>query len=163
MADRAAGGVELRLPQPNVLVIFGGDGDLAWRKLLPAVYNLNVDGILPSHFAVVGFGLPAEGGNVGDPDEYLRARARDGISRFSRQPLTEEHWADYARSLFFVPGSFNDSRAYGQLKARLEQIDHQFGIPGSRVYYLSIPPQLVGLCVGHLKEAGIVADPKDDT
>ena len=40
------------LPQSNLLVIFGGDGDLSWRKLLPAVYNLNVDGVLPSHFAV---------------------------------------------------------------------------------------------------------------
>src|SRR5438874_8682391 len=105
-------GARSLLPQPNVLVIFGGDGDLAWRKLLPAVYNLNVDGVLPSHFAVVGFGLPAEGGDVGNPDDYLRARAKDGITRFSRQPLTTSNWEDYARSLFFVPGSFNDARAY---------------------------------------------------
>src|SRR5438552_3120932 len=81
------GGGTMR-PQPCVLVIFGGDGDLAWRKLLPAVYNLNVDGVLPSHFAVVCFGLPStkEATNV-DPDEYIRKRARDGIERFSRQAL----------------------------------------------------------------------------
>src|SRR5437588_4796460 len=99
-------------PQPCVLVIFGAAGDLSWRRLLPAVYNLNADGVLPSHFAVVGFGLPAEGGVEGDPDEYLRDRARNGITRFSRQALDESHWADFARSLFFVPGSFNDTRAY---------------------------------------------------
>src|SRR5215468_10493435 len=88
--------------QPNILVIFGGDGDLAWRKLLPAVYNLNVDGALPSHFAVVCFGLPStKEGEAGDPDEYIRKRARDGISHFSRQPLDEDHWANYARTLFF--------------------------------------------------------------
>src|SRR5205823_7571912 len=76
------------LPQPNLLVIFGGDGDLAWRKLLPAVYNLNKDAVLPSHFAVVCFGLPStEEGNSADPDEYIRKRARDGVARFSRQPL----------------------------------------------------------------------------
>src|SRR5437588_3895946 len=91
------------LPQPCALVIFGAAGDLAWRKLLPAVYNLNVDGLLPSHFAVVGFGLPAEGTLDGDPDDYLRRRARAGIERFSRQALDEGHWADFARSLFFVP------------------------------------------------------------
>src|SRR5438034_11011147 len=91
------------LPQPCVLVIFGAAGDLAWRKLLPAVYNLNMDGVLPSHFAVVGFGLPSAGGEKGDPDEYIRNRARDGISRFSRQPLTESHWEDFSRSLFLVP------------------------------------------------------------
>src|SRR5437588_2603095 len=97
-----------RLPQPCVLTIFGGDGDLSWRKLLPAVYNLNVDGVLPSHFAVVGFGLPAEGAVAGDADEYIRERARDGINHFSRQPLEDNNWADFARALVFVPGSFGD-------------------------------------------------------
>jgi glucose-6-phosphate 1-dehydrogenase len=145
------------LPQPCVLVIFGAAGDLSWRKLLPAVYNLNVDGVLPSNFAVVGFGLGAEG----DPDEWIRARARDGIAHFSRQPLDEAHWADFSRSLFYVPGSFNDSRAYGELKARLETIDHQFGIPASRVYYLSIPPDMVPMSIEHLKNAGMISDPQD--
>src|SRR5881409_3679813 len=91
------------LPQPCVLVIFGAAGDLAWRKLLPALYNLNLDGVLPSHFAVVGFGLGAHG----DPDEWIRARARDGIDKFSRQSLDEGHWQDFARGLFYVEGSFN--------------------------------------------------------
>lgn len=158
----ASGAPQSLLPQPCVLVIFGAAGDLSWRKLLPAIYNLNVDGVLPSHFAVVGFGLPVEGTVSGDPDEYLRNRARDGITRFSRHPLEDSPWADFARALFFVPGSFNDARAYSQLKARLQAIDQQFGIPGSRVYYLSVPPQLVGMCVTHLKESGLISDPGDE-
>jgi glucose-6-phosphate 1-dehydrogenase len=150
------------MPQPNILVIFGGDGDLSWRKLLPAVYNLNVDGALPSHFAVVCFGLPStEQGKDSDPDEYIRGRAKDGIQRFSRQPLDEEHWADFSRALFFVPGSFNDASAYRKLKERLTAIDAQFGIPGSRVFYLSIPPFLVPDCVRNLGEAGMVASPDE--
>jgi glucose-6-phosphate 1-dehydrogenase len=149
------------LPQPCVLVIFGAAGDLSWRKLLPAVYNLNVDGVLPSHFAVVGFGLPAEGGVAADPDEYLRQRAREGVGRFSRQALEPGHFEDFARALFFVPGSFNDMRAYAQLKAKLDAVDQQFGIPGSRVYYLAVPPQLVGQCVERLRDAGMVSDPSD--
>src|SRR5436309_5327859 len=91
-------------PQSCALVIFGALGDLSWRKLLPAVYNLNVDGVLPSHFAVVGFGLPAGNEPIGDPDEFIRARARDGITRFSRQALDDNHWQDFARALFLVPG-----------------------------------------------------------
>ena len=145
------------LPQPCSLVIFGAAGDLAWRKLLPAVYNLNADGVLPSHFAVVGFGLPASG-STEDPNEYIRERAKDGIQRFSRRPFQQGHWDDFARSLFFVQGSFNDRRAYEQLKAQLVALDEQFGIPGSRVFYLSIPPQLVDMCVGHLKEVGLIND-----
>ena len=145
------------LPKPCVLVIFGAAGDLSWRKLLPAIYNLNLDGVLPSSFAVVGFGI----GSTGDPDEWIRARARDGIARFSRQPLEDRHGQDFARSLFYVEGSFNDARAYAQLKAKLEAVDQQFGIPGSRVFYLSIPPNLVEMSVAHLKEAGMVAHPDD--
>src|SRR5262249_32641968 len=105
------GGPKALVPQPNILVIFGGDCDLAWRKLLPAIYNLDVDGVLPSHFAVVCFGLPStkEGQEASNPDEYIRKRAREGITKFSRQPLSEDHWNDYARALFFVPGSFGDS------------------------------------------------------
>src|SRR5262245_28301816 len=162
MADQnplAAGTPKTLLPQPCVLVIFGAAGDLAWRKLLPAVYNLNVDGVLPSNFAVVGFGL----GSKGDPDQWIRERARDGISHFSRQPLEDSHWADFARALFFVEGSFNDARAYDKLKAKLEALDQQFGIPGSRVFYLSIPPGLVSMSVEHLKMAGLVRDPSDRT
>jgi glucose-6-phosphate 1-dehydrogenase len=149
------------VPQPCQLVIFGATGDLSWRKLLPAVYNLNIDGVLPSHFAVTGFGLPAEGSVSGDADEYIRARAKDGIRRFSRQPLDEGHWADFARALFLVPGSFNDTRAYTQLKAKMEAVDQQFGIPGARVYYLAVPPALVRTCVEHLQQAGLVADPHE--
>jgi glucose-6-phosphate 1-dehydrogenase len=160
--EAGTAGVRAQMPQPCQLVIFGAPGDLSWRKLLPAVYNLNIDGVLPAHFAVVGFGLPAEGAVAGDADDYLRSRARDGIERFSRQALDEGHFADYARALFFVPGSFSDTRAYAQLKARLEALDGQFGIPGSRVYYLAVPPQVVGTCVAHLKEAGMIHSPGED-
>jgi glucose-6-phosphate 1-dehydrogenase len=145
------------LPQPGVLVIFGAAGDLSWRKLLPAIYNLNVDGVLPSNFAVVGFGV----GSQGDPDQWIRDRARDGTQRFSRRPPDERHWADFARALFYVEGSFNDARAYAHLKAKLETVDQQFGVPGSRIYYLAVPPQVVPTCVDHLKEAGMVHDPAD--
>jgi len=151
------GAAQTLLPQPCALVIFGAAGDLSWRKLLPALYNLNVDGVLPSNFAVVGFGIGAEG----DPDEWIRQRAKDGTVRFSRRPPEDSHWADFARSLFYVNGSFNDARAYGQLKARLESIDQQFGIPGSRIYYLAVPPNVVGTCVEHLKSAGMVGSPSD--
>jgi glucose-6-phosphate 1-dehydrogenase len=145
------------LPQPCVLVIFGAAGDLSWRKLLPAVYNLNVDGLLPSNFAVVGFGV----GSKGDPDEWIRARARDGIEHFSRQKLDEGHWADFSRGLFYVEGRFDDQSAFDALKTKLAEVDQQFGIPGSRIYYLSVPPQLVEISVDKLKASGMVNPPDE--
>src|ERR1700752_1966142 len=85
-----AGTPRALLPQPCVLVIFGAAGDLSWRKLLPALYNLNVDGVLPSNFPVLGFGV----GSQGEPDAWIRDRARDGVTHFSRRALDEDHWAD---------------------------------------------------------------------
>src|SRR5438128_782663 len=110
-----AGAPKTLLPQPCILVIFGAAGDLAWRKLMPAIYNLNLDGVLPSNFAIVGFGI----GSQGDGDQWIRERAREGIERFSRQPLDQARFEDYARALFYVEGSFNDAQAYEKLKVKL--------------------------------------------
>src|SRR6516225_8862996 len=122
-----AGTPRALLPQPCVQVIFGAAGDLSWRKLLPALYNLNVDGVLPSNFAVLGFGV----GSQGDGEVWIRERARDGIAKFSRRAPDEGHLADFTRSLFYLEGSFNDSRAYSLLKAKLDAIDHQFATAGN--------------------------------
>jgi len=143
------------IPQPCTLVIFGGAGDLSARKLLPALYNLSLDGVLPANFAVVGFAR-----NELD-DSSFAAFARDGIQRFSRRPVADAHWAEYARSLFYAPGSFADPQAYAELKRRLEKIETEFGIPGNRVFYLSIPPSLIATCVDQLQAAGLVADPRE--
>src|SRR5207302_2405670 len=123
-----------------------------------AIYNLNLDGALPTSFAVVGFGLGNEGD---DPDVWIRNRAREGTSRFSRRQPDDSSWNDFARALFYVPGSFNDARAYAQLKARLEALDQQFGVHGSRVFYLAVPPQMVPTCVEHLNTAGMITSPTD--
>jgi glucose-6-phosphate 1-dehydrogenase len=152
-----AGGATALLPQPCVLVIFGAAGDLSWRKLLPAIYNLDVDGVLPSSFAVLGFGI----GSQGDGDAWIRERARDGVTKFSRRQPDEGHLADFTRSVFYVEGSFNDTHAYALLKAKLDSIDQQFGTAGNRVYYLAVPPSFVDSAVNHLKEAGLVFDPNE--
>src|SRR5262245_9030233 len=150
-----AGLASTLIPQPCTLVIFGGAGDLSRRKLLPAVYNLALDGVLPASFAVVGFSK--------SQIDYagFRAFARDGIERFSRRPIEAASWEEYARLLFYVPGSFDDPQAYVELRRRLEKVEGELGIPGRRVFYLSIPPSLIGTCVDQLKAAGFVANGQD--
>jgi len=138
------------LPQPCSLVIFGGGGDLARRKLVPAVYNLALDGVLPANFAVMGFARNDL------KDESFRAFGREGIQKFSRRPIDEAHWPDFERSLFYLSGSFDDPSAYATLRGRLEEIEAAIGIPGNRLFYLSIPPSLIALCVEQLKAAGLV-------
>src|SRR2546428_11110623 len=87
---------------PASLVIFGGAGDLAHRKLLPALYNLHVDGLLPPRTAIVGVGRKPM------TDEAYREFAKDGITRFSRRPVDGRLWQTFAASLLFVPASIDE-------------------------------------------------------
>ncbi len=145
------------LPQPSSLVIFGGTGDLAHRKLLPAVYNLYLDGVLPANFCVIGTARKEQ------TDEDFREFARGGVERFSRQALDASRWSDFERRLFYVPGSFTDPAAHAALRSRLEEIEPKLGVPGNRVFYLAIPPSGIKRCVQQLKAASLVADPAPAT
>jgi glucose-6-phosphate 1-dehydrogenase len=140
-------------PQPCSITIFGGAGDLSRRKLIPALYNLALDGVLPAAVAVLGFARHDL------DDESFRSTAREGIDRFSRRPPDEAHWRDFARALFYQSGSFDDPAAYQALRSRLEAIESQAGIPGNRIFYLSIPPTLISLCVERLEAAGLIRPP----
>ncbi|HSE58660.1 MAG TPA: glucose-6-phosphate dehydrogenase [Nitrospiraceae bacterium] len=120
--------------EPCTVVIFGGSGDLARRRLIPALYNLLLDGLLPEKYAVLGLGRKQM------TDEEFRGVAREGITRFSRQALSDEKWRDFSNHLFYQPGDTDDPATFQQIKQRAEEIERQFGLPGHRIFYLSIPP-----------------------
>jgi glucose-6-phosphate 1-dehydrogenase len=143
-----------RAPAPCSIVIFGGTGDLARRKLLPALYNLALDGLLPP-CAVVGL-------SRGDLDDgAYRKAARDSVERHSRRPLEEGAWGNFERLVHYVAGSFDDPAAYARLGERLQAMEREHGLPGHRVYYLAIPPSLIGTCAAALRTAGLVTGPDD--
>ena len=151
LADRlATGDAAPSAAEPATIVIFGGVGDLAHRKLLPALYNLHVDGLLPPRFAVV-----ATGRKELDDDAY-RKFARDGIERFSRRTIEEERWKTFAEALFFVNVKLDESGAFSTLGATLDTIEHERGLPGNRVYYLAVPPALFASTVDHLATAHFI-------
>jgi glucose-6-phosphate 1-dehydrogenase len=132
--------------EPVAVVIFGGAGDLAHRKLLPALYNLHLDGLLPPQFAAVGTGRTEM------TDGAYRAFAKDGVSRFSRRPLDEAAWQTFAASLFFVKASLDSSTAFAPLGSQLDRIEHERGMPGNRIYYLAVPPAMFVPTVKRLAE-----------
>jgi len=134
---------------PCILIIFGGAGDLSHKKLLPALYNLSLEGGLPQHFAIVGFSMEQL------DDENYRKFARDGIEHFSRQPLSDEGWKGFAPLLHFVSGGFDDAAAYARLKERLTQLDGEHGTAGNRIFYFAIPPQFIDTCSAGLTAAGM--------
>lgn len=146
-----------RVPaEAATLIIFGGTGDLARRKLLPALYNLYLDGLLPDRTAVVGVGRTPLS------DDSYRELAREGITRFSRQPIDEDRWNTFAGALFFVPVDRQSSDGFAALGARLDTIEHQRGLSGNRVYYLAVPPSAFEPTIQRLAHARFVG-PRDET
>ena len=145
-----AGLVEEQLAQPCSLIIFGGAGDLSKRKLIPAMYNQALEGALPANFALLGVSLEEL------DDQAFRGFARDGVDAYSRQPLDEQHWPDFERTLHYQSGSFDDPKLYENIKQRLDRLEPEFGIPGNRVFYLAIPPAFIEVVVNNLRTAGLI-------
>ncbi|HMU55688.1 MAG TPA: glucose-6-phosphate dehydrogenase [Nitrospira sp.] len=139
--------------EPCTLVIFGGSGDLARRRLIPALYNLLLDGLLPAKFAVLGLGRRTMS------DEEYRSSLREGIAKFSRQALDEAKWASFAEHLFYLAGENEAADTFTALKRRAEELERTFGLPGNRIFYLSIPPSsFTAVCEG-LAQAGLATPP----
>jgi glucose-6-phosphate 1-dehydrogenase len=154
LAERLAAGDSAHIAvEPATIVIFGGAGDLAQRKLLPALYNLHLDALLPPRLAVVGTGRNAF------TDEAYRAFARQAVQRFSRRPVDEAQWSGFAAALFFVTLDLEDPHAFPKLGARLDAIEHERDLLGNRVYYLAVPASLFKTTVEQLARARFVGPP----
>ncbi|HEY3197162.1 MAG TPA: glucose-6-phosphate dehydrogenase, partial [Nitrospirales bacterium] len=135
--------------QPCTLVIFGGSGDLSRRKLLPALYNLFLDGVLPDKYAVIG------SGRTPLSDDDFRKVAREGVAQYSRQPLKDSAWAKFEQQLFWVTGALNQPQSYLDLRGRLLDIEAKLNLPGNRIFYLAIPPTAIVMTVEGLWKAGL--------
>ncbi len=123
----------VRIPEPATLVLFGGSGDLAGRKLLPALYNLALQRLLPASFAVVGVARRST------TDEAFRSELHDAVAEFSRtKPLNEEVWASFAQHIHFV--ATPDDAGYAELGRVLASVDATAGTNGNRLFYLATPP-----------------------
>jgi glucose-6-phosphate 1-dehydrogenase len=134
-----------RLPvHPTTLVIFGGTGDLAQRKLLPAIYNLAHEGQLPERFNLIAFARRDQ------PHEDYQAMARESIERYSRTEPNPEVLDALLENVRYVPGSFDDDSAYEQLNRIAADFDERAGIVFNRVYYLSTAPQFFPVIVKEL-------------
>jgi len=140
-----------RVGEPCAMVIFGASGDLSHRKLLPALYNLSLSGVLPANFAVVGFAKDEFS------QESYRTEMKKAVAEHSRRkPLDEEVWGDFAAGLDYVSGSFEDLASFQKLKAALERADQERGTRGNRLFYCAVPPSVMPLILKQLSAAGLV-------
>src|SRR5579885_447659 len=124
-----------RVPEPCNMVIFGASGDLTHRKLLPALYNMELGHLLPPEFCVIGFARRPK------TDQEFRDEMKAAINEFSRQkPVKEDLWQMAEQGLFYVQSTFEDPAGYQKLLQVMRKNDQERGTRGNRLYYLSTPP-----------------------
>ncbi|HYD84217.1 MAG TPA: glucose-6-phosphate dehydrogenase, partial [Opitutus sp.] len=119
---------------PTVVVIFGASGDLTARKLIPAVYNLALDGLLPADFFLVGYGRKPIS------DDEFRGLAADAIKEFSRRELQDDVWRRTAAHTSYVAGGYDEKEAFDRLAAHIAELEKKLGREVQTLFYVSTPP-----------------------
>jgi glucose-6-phosphate 1-dehydrogenase len=140
---------KLAPPDPMAVVIFGASGDLAHRKLLPALYHLFVEGLLPSSFGIVGYART----QLSDA-EFIESALRS-VEKFGRTKPEEEPWAEFSRSLSYIAGEFTDEGAMAHLTEHLATLDRTRGTEGRRFFYCATPPEAYTDIIRRLGEEGM--------
>jgi glucose-6-phosphate 1-dehydrogenase len=144
-----------RVPEPSCLVIFGASGDLTQRKLVPGLYALAHEGLLPPGQTIVGVARAELS------DEAFRKAMREACDEHARtRPVDDDVWENFARGLFYVRGDFDQPEAYNRLRMKLEELDRLRGTGGRRLYYLAVPPQFFAPIAELLSAEEMVADPE---
>ncbi|ETA06408.1 MULTISPECIES: glucose-6-phosphate dehydrogenase [Gordonia] len=144
-----------RIAGPCSLVIFGVTGDLARKKLMPAVYDLANRGLLPPSFALVGFARRDW------TDEDFGAVVHDAVREHARTGFREEVWERLAEGFRFVQGNFDDDAAFDKLRDTLKSLDNERGTDGNHAFYLSIPPGAFPTVCEQLERSGLAAQTGD--
>jgi glucose-6-phosphate 1-dehydrogenase len=138
---------------PTIFVIFGGAGDLTWRKLIPALFDLAQDRSLPEKFAILAVDRIKLG------DAALRRRLRDGVNQFSRFGKTNEAvWGRFASHLQYQQGDFKKSATYAALGHQCAKLEKQWGAKAHRIFYMATPPSMFGEIPKYLGRAGLARD-----
>jgi glucose-6-phosphate 1-dehydrogenase len=135
---------------PSTAVIFGANGDLTKRKLIPALYRLRQESRLPRNFAVLGISRTPLS------DDAFRARLRDGVERYlENSPFDAALWDEFAAGITYLDGDLNDPALYTRLAARLTSIDQRCATGANVLFYLSIQPSQYAAASRGLAAAGL--------
>ena len=139
-------------------VLFGATGDLSRRKLLPALFRLYCEKLLPEHFAIVGFALPDK--EKPDYHEFVRAALQEFV--VGSEPDTCD-LDEFVALTSFVPANFTDADGYDRLRTELARVTTERDTLGNNLFYMATPPSLVGEILGHLQESGLTNENAKET
>jgi len=142
---------------PTIIVIFGGTGDLTWRKLVPSLFDLRQDGRMPKKFAIVAVGRSSF------IDAQLRERYFKGVKRFSRKgKVKNRDWNDFAGHVTYLQGDYSDPETYSNLERRCIALEKDWKIKACRIFHMATPPALFGVIPQMLADAGLNKDREHD-
>ena len=141
--------------EPNIFMIFGGAGDLTWRKLMPALFDLSQSRSIPAHFAIIAVDRVEIG------EEALRTRLREGVRKFARAGKTvAKEWHEFSQHIHYVHGDFKGKSTYKGLADLCDGLEKEWGARAQRIFYLAVPPSLFGEIPPFIVHAGLAADRK---
>jgi glucose-6-phosphate 1-dehydrogenase len=134
------------------MVIFGASGDLTRKKLMPALYNLAMEGLLPAEFSVIGVARRALS------NEEFRRQMRLAVDQNSRTGKTSDAvWKGFAERMVYISGNFDQATTYQALKKELDRVDDVYNTGGNRLFYCATPPDLYIPIIRNLGKAGLVS------
>lgn len=128
----------------TIIFIFGGSGDLNFRKLTPALYNLFLDGAMPDHFKIVGIS------RTDYTDEDYNKHLKDGVDQFSRKKADDKNWKAFSSHIHYIKMDINERSHYDQLQKIAQDHEQQYQEHPDIVFYMAVAPQLVPVIVKQL-------------
>ncbi|WP_234734171.1 glucose-6-phosphate dehydrogenase [Tellurirhabdus bombi] len=138
--------------EPTVFVIFGGTGDLAWRKLAPALYNLFLDGWLPEHFSIIGTGRTKLN------DDEFREKLAEGINKFSRNgKIKKEQWDVFSKNVYYQVSDLNNAKTYQELDSRIQAYQEDWKQNANVIHYLAVSPNFFPIIAENVAKNGLEA------
>ncbi len=135
---------------PTVIVILGATGDLSWRKLIPALYNLYLDKWLPEKFSMLGVG------HSNRSENKFRQHLREGVDNFSRSGKTNtKEWNTFSKSLTYYSGEVTDASTYAGIDKHIKTLEKKWKAPATRIFYLAVPPKYFEQIIINISKEGI--------
>src|SRR5262245_12370463 len=138
-----------RIEEPVMLVVFGASGDLANRKLIPSLYHLAYQNLLPPNFSIIGFA------STKYSDEEFRQLAREGVEQYGPTGLDEHVWGWFSQGLFYQTGNYDELDSFKKLAARIAELEKERPTQGNQIYYLATPPSVFEPITTLLHEVGL--------
>ncbi len=141
------------ISSPTVFAIFGGGGDLAWRKLVPALFDLFQDFTMPRQLSIIAID------RIKFSDEELRKHLHDGVNNFSRYGIvSEQSWKDFATHIYYQQGDFKKPETYAALKHQCDKLEKLWHTKAQLIFYMATPPVMFGEIPKQLNMAGLSRD-----